>query len=183
MSSCCVCTVLYRDCWLRSVIWHYSDQSACVVSSAGAVQSPTTPTTPGSSRSSSSSDVAAAGAFALPSPPHSAPASATALPSAIKTALSETKSTGAASGKDGLCAVCGDNAICQHYGVRTCEGCKGFFKVHNIHFVFIPQIILYFTVAFSASRQEQRLACKNAPVAVFKGSFGLEDQRLPQINV
>lgn len=27
------------------------------------------------------------------------------------------------------CAVCGDNASCQHYGVRTCEGCKGFFKV------------------------------------------------------
>ena len=27
-----------------------------------------------------------------------------------------------------LCAVCGDNASWQHYGVRTCEGCKGFFK-------------------------------------------------------
>lgn len=30
---------------------------------------------------------------------------------------------------EGRCAVCGDNASCQHYGVRTCEGCKGFFKV------------------------------------------------------
>ncbi|XP_067622249.1 probable nuclear hormone receptor HR38 isoform X2 [Eurosta solidaginis] len=27
-----------------------------------------------------------------------------------------------------VCAVCGDVAMCHHYGVRTCEGCKGFFK-------------------------------------------------------
>lgn len=32
---------------------------------------------------------------------------------------------------EGHCAVCGDNASCQHYGVRTCEGCKGFFKVSD----------------------------------------------------
>ncbi|KAJ7999535.1 hypothetical protein DPEC_G00195430 [Dallia pectoralis] len=37
----------------------------------------------------------------------------------------KTSSPGATEGR---CAVCGDNASCQHYGVRTCEGCKGFFK-------------------------------------------------------
>ncbi|KAM4644139.1 nuclear receptor subfamily 4immunitygroup A member 1 isoform 1-T1 [Amazona ochrocephala] len=40
-------------------------------------------------------------------------------------APTKTRSPGAG---DGRCAVCGDNASCQHYGVRTCEGCKGFFK-------------------------------------------------------
>lgn len=40
-------------------------------------------------------------------------------------------------GNEGRCAVCGDNASCQHYGVRTCEGCKGFFKVSILTFRFV----------------------------------------------
>jgi len=46
---------------------------------------------------------------------------------------SESRMKAQATGKEvQQCVVCGDNAICQHYGVRTCEGCKGFFKVSEV---------------------------------------------------
>jgi len=60
---------------------------------------------------------------ATPSRRGSTPSPASSASGPIAPSLQKKKSAGSL-----LCAVCGDNAACQHYGVRTCEGCKGFFK-------------------------------------------------------
>lgn len=55
--------------------------------------------------------------------PVSAAAAAAINPSATGSELPDTKE-----GIEELCPVCGDKVSGYHYGLLTCESCKGFFK-------------------------------------------------------
>jgi len=55
-----------------------------------------------------------------------------------------------------LCAVCGDNAACQHYGVRTCEGCKGFFKVSMRSRLPLPVVIRRICSEWSRQQTDEK---------------------------
>ncbi|KAK5980190.1 Nuclear receptor domain-containing protein [Trichostrongylus colubriformis] len=72
-----------------------------------------------------------------PQPPPPSPASAyrlfrfgsCMLPQTFDFPTASTATTAAVEeDSEKVCAVCGDRAVCFHYGARTCEGCKGFFK-------------------------------------------------------
>lgn len=59
-------------------------------------------------------------------PAPSASSSASSSPGGVEASPTPSTSRGPAPPSPSqLCAVCGDTAACQHYGVRTCEGCKG----------------------------------------------------------
>jgi len=42
-------------------------------------------------------------------------------------------------GMEDRCPVCGDHVSGYHYGLQTCESCKGMFG--NLHHIFFPMLL------------------------------------------
>ncbi|XP_031564366.1 nuclear receptor subfamily 2 group E member 1-like, partial [Actinia tenebrosa] len=58
-----------------------------------------------------------------------------------------------------LCKVCGDRASGKHYGVTTCDGCRGFFK-RSVRRNLVYQCKEHGACPIDVARRNQCQACR-----------------------
>ena len=80
-----------------------------------------------------------------------------------------------------MCAVCGDNAACQHYGVRTCEGCKGMLK-NGQRFVALSKIWIFTVPIFLRTNVRMSIAANLFELKlIFHGENDANTYKIPII--